>query len=135
MLPGKNDALFNDQKDHEKIKSNPLSSLDKKTNDLVKWLNKIDFSGAKKQLLPVLTKFSISKAYDLIKIHKAGFPGRQIISTANSPTYHVSKFFAKFLQNNLKIPSSHADNSLELKEKLEYTQIPPKNELFRLHYI
>ena len=115
----KSDALFNDQEYYKKIKikSNP-SSLERKTNDLVKWLNKMDFSGANKQLLPVLQKFSISKAYGLIKIHKAGFPVKPIISTVNSPPYHVSKFFAKFLQNNLKTPSSHVDNSLKLKEKL-----------------
>ena len=95
----------------------------------MKWLNKTDFSGTKKQLLPVRQKFSISKAYGLIKIHKAGFPVRPIISIVNSPTYYVSKFFAQFLQNNLKIPLSHIDKSLELKEKLENIKIPCNYEI------
>ena len=55
--------------------------MKKKTNDLIKLLNKIDFMGNGKKLEPVLQKFNISKAYALVKIHKVGFPVRPIIST------------------------------------------------------
>ena len=98
-------------------------------NELIKWLNKLDFTGNGKKLQPVLQKFNISKAYGLIKIHKTGFPVRPIISTVNSPTYFISKFFAKFLQNNLKTPKSHIDNSLKLKEKIDKLYIPPDHDI------
>ena len=69
-----------------KSKKNPLPILERKTNELIKWLNKIDFTGNKTKLPSVLQKFNTSKAYELIKIHKIGFPVRPIISTVNSPT-------------------------------------------------
>ena len=98
-------------------------------------MNKIDFTGNRKKLLPVLKKFNISKAYRLIKIHKPGFPVRPIISTVNSPTYNVSKFFAKFLQNNLKLPVSHIDNSLKLLEKINNIQIPHDYDIISLDVV
>ena len=38
-------------------------------------------------------------------------------------------FFAKFLQNNLKTPKSHIDNSLKLKEKIDNLYIPPDHDI------
>ena len=76
-----------------------------------------------------MQKYNISKAYGLIKIHKAGFPVRPIISTINSPPYALPKFFAKLLQDNLKTPTSHIDNSEKLKDKLDNTHIPQDHEI------
>ena len=120
----KTENLFKDKKYYKEINTNPLPSLERKTNELIKKLNNMDFTGNGKKLPSVLQKFSISKAYDLNKIHKTGFPVRPIISTVNSPTYNVSKFFAKFLQHSLKLPASHFDNSLKLKEKINDIEIP-----------
>ena len=64
----------------------------------------MDFSGCGKKFEPVLQKYSISKAYGLIKIHKNSFPIRPIISDINSPVYNISKFFTQFLTKNLKVP-------------------------------
>ena len=89
----------------------------------------MDFTGNEKKLQPVLQKFNMSKAYGLVKIRKTGFPVRPIISTVNSPTYFISKFFAKFLRNNLKTPKSHIDNSLKLKEKIDNFYISPDHEI------
>ena len=83
----------------------------------------------------MLQKFNISKAYGLIKIHKIGFPVRPIIPTVNSPTYNVSKLLAKFLQNNLKPPASHIDNSLQLKEKIKGIQIPHDYDIISLDVV
>ena len=77
-------------------------------------INNIDFIGNRIKLHPVLQKFNISITYGLVKIHKTGFPVRPTIFTVNSPTYFVSKFFAKFLQNNLETHKFHVDNSLKL---------------------
>ena len=95
----------------------------------------MDFTGNGKKLLPVLQKFNISKAYGLVKIHKNGFPVRPIISTVNSPTYFISKFFAKCLQNNLKTPKSHIDISLKLKEKIDNFYIPPDHEIISFNVV
>ena len=89
----------------------------------------MDFTGNGKKVQPVLQKFNISKAYGLVKIHKTRFPVRPIISTVNSLTYFISKFFAKFLQNILRIPKSHIDISLKLKEKIDNFYIQPDHEI------
>ena len=77
----------------------------------------------------IAQKCNTSKAYGLIKIHKQGFSVRPIISTINSPTYNLSKFFSQFLQSKLKKTKSHIDNSLELKLKIEKMKIPPGFEV------
>ena len=50
--------LFNDTKYYDKIKSNPLPKLERETNELIKWLNKIDFSMTGKKFEPVVNKFN-----------------------------------------------------------------------------
>ena len=52
---------------------NTLPSLERKTNELTKWLNKIDFTATRQKLEPVLQKFNISQAYGLTKMHKIDF--------------------------------------------------------------
>ena len=52
----KTESLFCDEKYYEKITKNPLQSLEKKTNDLIKWLNKLDFTGNGKKLQASFTK-------------------------------------------------------------------------------
>ena len=53
------ESLFCDNKYYEKIVSNPLTSLERETNELVKWLNKIDFTATRQKLEPVLQKFKV----------------------------------------------------------------------------
>ena len=131
----KTESLFQDNKYYKDCTKNPLPSLEKRTNELVKSLNKCDFSGCGKTLEPVLQKYNISKAYGLIKIHKNGFPIRPIISAINSRVYNISKFFTQFLMKNFKVPHSHIDNSLKLKEKIDNFQIPPDFEIISLDVV
>ena len=121
----KTEKLFSDKKYYKQIKTNPLSSLERRSNDLIKLLNKNNFSGFGKKFDSVLQKSNIPKPYGLVKIHKDGFPIRPIMSAINSSLYNISKFFTQFLTKNLKKPSCHVDNSLILKEKINNLQIPP----------
>ena len=107
----KTEKLFSDKKYYKQIKTNPLSSLERRSNDLIKLLNKNNFSGFGKKFDSVLQKSNIPKAYGLVKIHKDGFPIRPIISAINSPLYNISKFFTQFLTKNLKKPSSHVEDT------------------------
>ena len=70
-----------------------------------------------------------------MKIHKINFPVRPIISAINTPTYHLSKILAKFRFNNLKRPISHVNNSLDLKQKIEYVFIPAGYTIISLDVI
>ena len=66
-----------------------------------------------------------SKAYGLVKIHKVNFPLRPIISTINSPTYELSKFFANFLQKNIKLPTSHIHTQKKyMNKQFEINKLP-----------
>ena len=63
------------------------------------WMN----SASEKSLLPLL--LSVSRIFILVRF---------------------LRFFTHFLTKNLKTPSSHIDNSLKLKEKIDSLQIPPE---------
>ena len=67
------ESLFCDNKYYEKIVSYRLPSLERRTNELTKWFNKIDFTATRTKLEPALQKFNISKAYGLIQITKTDF--------------------------------------------------------------
>ena len=131
----KTENLFQDKKYYKEIKKNPLPSLERRKNDLIKLLNKSDFSGVGKKFHPVLQKCNIAKTYSLIKIHKTGFPIRPIITAIKSSVNDVSKFFTQCLSKNLKKTTSHVDNSLKLKEKIEKFQIPPDFEIISLDVV
>ena len=109
--------------------------MKRRTNDLIKLLHKNNFSGFGKKFDSVLQNINIAKAYGLVKIHKNGFPIRPIISAINSPLYNISKFFTQFLTKNLKKPSSHVDNNLILKEKINNLQIPPDFTIISLDVV
>ena len=55
----KTENLFKAKKYYKEINKNPLPSLERKTNELTKKLNNMDFTGNGKKLPPVLQKFSI----------------------------------------------------------------------------
>ena len=95
--------------------------MEKNTDALIKNLRLTTFF---QKLQPISNKYTIARAYGLVKIHKTNFPVRPIISAINTPTYYLSKMLAKFLFNNLKRPSSHVNNSLDLKQKIENVCVP-----------
>ena len=129
-------TLLQDERYYKKLKGDPLLSLEKQTANYIKQLNSKNFMGDDTKIEHKITqKCNTSKAYGLIKIHKQGFPVRPIISTINSPTYNLSKFFSQFLQSKLKKPKSHIDNSLELKLKIEKMKIPPGFEIISLDVV
>ena len=113
---------YNDKRTRTyKWEQNPLPSLEKNTDALIKNLRLTTFF---QKLQPISNKCTIARAYGLVKIHKTNFPVRPIISAINTPTYYLSKMLAKFLFNNLKRPSSHVNNSLDLKQKIENVCAP-----------
>ena len=104
----KMNTLFQDERYYEKLKSDPLSSLEWATASYIKKLNLQNFMGDGTVIShKIAQKCNTSKANGLVKIHKQKFLVRPIIYTINSPTYNLSKFFSKFLQSNLKKPKSH----------------------------
>ena len=132
----KMNTLLQDERYYNKLKGDPLLSLEKESANYIKQLNSKNFMGDDTKIQhKIAQKCNTSKAYGLIKIHKQGFPVRPIISTINSPTYNLPKLFSQFLQSKLKKPKSHIDNSLELKLKIEKMKIPHGFEVISLDVV
>ena len=128
-------TLLNDEKYYEKVKKNPLATLERKTRLHINKLNDMYFLMNDAIIPRIAQKCNVSKGYGLIKIHKENNPVRPIISAINSPTYNLSKILSKFLYEHLKKPFSHINNSFELKEKLEGIMIPDGFEIISLDVV
>ena len=81
--------LFSDSKYYSIINENPLPSLEKNTDALIKNLRyKSNFH----KLQPIFNKCTIARAYGLVKMHKINFPVRPIISAIILPRITYQKF-------------------------------------------
>lgn len=89
--------MLQDTSTYKILQTDPTTSLQRKSNLFVKKMYEekwIDF-GLKKYLTSYV---SISpKIYGLAKVHKPNLSLRPVISSVNSPTYHLSKFMADIL--------------------------------------
>lgn len=74
----------------------------------------------------------LPKAYGLVKIHKPGNPFRIIISSVNSPTYDLAKYFSNILGNVVGKADSHVKHAKEFKEKVKEKHLPRNYRLFSL---
>jgi tRNA A37 threonylcarbamoyladenosine biosynthesis protein TsaE len=62
--------------------------------------------------------------YGLPKIHKVDVPFRPIVSSINSPTYSLSRFYGDVINNDLYKTESFVKNSEELRDFLLSIRIP-----------
>ena len=70
------------------------------------------------------TDRNLSRAYGLLKIHKANYLLRIIISSIDSPTYFLAKFISNILSKTLTKPFSYLKDSIDLKNRLSNIFIP-----------
>ena len=112
--------LLNDTKTYKIRKRNPLQSLQSKVHNILSQFNDNNYLEFKYNNDSVTQSNTVlPKAYALPKIHKVDISLRPIISTINSPTNFLSKIIDKELKKCIKKPSSHINNSFELKVKLD----------------
>lgn len=122
-----NDGMFellNNEKTYELLPNNPLASLQKRTfNILDNWRLKgfLDEKINRKDI--ITTNTVLAKMYGLPKIHKLNTPLRPVVSSINTPTYHMAKIFKNILTNSLPKPSSYIKNSFHFKEIIDETSI------------
>ena len=90
--------LINDNFTYKKINYNPLKLIQKDTYKLLEnWrLNKFLGKNVSKKDIPI-NNTSFPRTYGLSKIHKQNFPLCPVVSLINTPTYCMSKIFAKIL--------------------------------------
>ncbi|XP_023314008.1 uncharacterized protein LOC111693520 [Trichogramma pretiosum] len=116
--------LLNDKETYEMVKRNPLPKLIKNTKDVLLALD-ADLKIQRTQFERSLSETSLARAYGLPKIHKPDAPLRPIISLVGSPTYIVAKLLYEEIVSHVKRPTSHINNSFDLKEKMHSITIPP----------
>jgi len=78
-----------------------------------------------------LTLMLLSRAYDLPKIHKPGYPIRVIVSSTGSSLHNLATF--KILRLSLPTPISHIKNSLDFIKKFSGIHIPEEYNLISLN--
>ena len=128
--------LLSDTTTYEIIKKNPLKKLQTDTSTILKNLNDNNYLRTKFHNNALsCTNTTLAKCYGLPKIHKKDVPFRPIISLINSPTHFLAKIIYNEIKHSIKIPASHINNSLHLKQKLESVIIPDDHILLSLDVI
>lgn len=123
--------LLNDEHTYKRVPRNPTHSLMLDTNKYVRLLYKnkyIDEFNLKKIINNAPTS---PKLYSLVKNHKPNNPVRPIVSFINSPTYELSRQFAKIL-SHLSTNKYNVKDSFDLHEKITNVQLPPNYQLASL---
>jgi len=118
------ELLLKDSSTYEKIQKNPVKNLEQKLNNILKRWFSLGFISKQELYSLRNTDCSLSKAYGLPKIHKAGTPLRIIVSSINSTLYFFAKYLQRILQNCLPQANSHVKNSYELFNTLLGKEIP-----------
>lgn len=80
-----------------------------------------------KRLIPKESK--PPRMYGLPKVHKPGVPLRPIVSTIDSPTYHLSRYLANILKEYTGNSTSHIRNSSHFIELISTIHIDPDDIL------
>jgi len=124
--------LLGDNETYEIVKKDPLKKL---TADirclLTRWKSRGYISKSSYSSL-YCSDGNLPRAYGLPKVHKPGFNFRIIISSVDSPSYHIAYFLHRLISQNIKKPFSHIDNSFELIKKLEGTCLQDEHDLVSL---
>lgn len=127
--------LLNDEKTYEILPIDPTNKIEAKCNKLItQWKNNEYIS--KKQARNLRRYNSvIAKMYGQVKIHKENDPLRPIVSSIQSPTYNLSKWYANVLKNVTGKTRRSIKNATEFKEKMENTRLPDDYMLVSLDVI
>lgn len=76
-----------------------------------------------------------AKIYGLVKVHKAGYPIRPIVSSIKAPTYQLSKMYSRILKNVVGKTYRSIKNSFELAKKLRRVRLPKNHVLISLDVV
>jgi hypothetical protein len=77
----------------------------------------------------------MASIYLLIKVHKKNFPGRAVVSQIDDPTYKLCKVLTDILRPLDKNGASYIENSFQLKQTLEKTEIRGNYRMYSLDVV
>ena len=125
---------LSDQKFYKALDEDTTGEIQK---DIQKEIDRLIKDGSLKDSAKHLLVASprCSRFYLLPKIHKAGNPGRPVVSNISCPTYNISKFLSNTFKPIIQKSSSYIRDSTHLLQKLnEFTfkEDSPNNVLFTM---
>jgi len=131
----KMELMLQDENTYTTIKKNPIKSLERKLNDLLKnWFQKGFIT--KQTYFSMFSSDSIlPKAYGLPKIHKKNNPYRIIVSSINTALYPLASFLQTIISDSLTFNNRYVKNSYELYKTLSGKKIDNTNILVSLDVI
>ena len=103
------------------VGKNPLSSLERKANELRLEISKVFNKNLQFKLR--ISNPQVPKLYALPKIHKEGNKMRPIVSNINSPLENISKWLVDEFNQLPRFPCFEIKNSFELVKKLENVEL------------
>jgi len=103
--------MLEDTETYKPVKTNPLSKMNSKLNNLIKgWLDCKAIDEWRYKCLKC-TNGNLPRCYGLPKIHKRDVPLRIVMSSVGSPLYDVAKFLHNILNISIKKLISHVKDS------------------------
>jgi len=84
---------------YEIVKKNPINSIEKEINFIIKQWFQEEFISKQTYLSLHSTDSNLPKAYGLPKIHKVNYPLRIIVSSINTALYLLASFLHKIIFN------------------------------------
>jgi hypothetical protein len=94
--------LFNTENGLRMLKKDPTAKFQNNVKEVVKKCNIIINKSNKYKFIQI--KPQAPKLNVLIKLHKVNLPIRPVVNYKNAPTYHIAKFLAKWLKQNMDLP-------------------------------
>lgn len=124
--------LLSDDKVYKELRSDPTNKLVGENNKLIRsWYDKGMIKLSTKNLL-TLNSAVPPRIYFLPKIHKNGTPYRPIVSSIDSPTYKLAKWYTSILSKVVGKLEGSVRNSFEFATKIKSKIVPENHTMLSL---
>lgn len=107
--------------DYEKLKTNPTKTIENKVTNLIR-KTKVLTDQERRWLIPQNSK--PPHIYALVKVHKANYPLRPIVSGIGSPCHKLARFLVNILNPLVGNTATFIKNSQDFINKIQGRTIP-----------
>lgn len=129
-------ALLNDSSVYQQLRRDPTLTIQNKSNDFVKLLKKKNIVVEDDYKALMRYNSVPAKFYGLPKVHKQSVPLRPIVSSIGSPTYNLSKYLSRVLNNCLQHDDKYnVDDTFTFCRMMQNIRLPPGHVLISLDVV
>ena len=122
-------TLLQDENVYEKLNKDPTQKFQSKLIKLLKELKDKGAIDSKIYWKIYPTVADVPKFYGLIKIHKAGYPLRPIVSSIGAVTYELARFVAGIISPLVGQMEHHITNTQVFVEKIHDLKLDPDESI------